>query len=88
MTTLPKIWTATDVKMGKLTINQEGSLLTFERRYLFLDSNGDVLDQIAGGRVVEQVEWADVPANIQAALQAINTWTKNKALAQEGMSGA
>lgn len=81
-----KTWAATDLKLGKLTITQEGPLITFERRYRFVDANSNVIDQIAGGRVVESVEWAAIPANIRTALQAIDTWTKDKALTQEGMA--
>ena len=81
-----KIWTATDVTMGKLIITRNGSVLTFERRYQFLDSNGEILDQISGGRIVEDIEFASLPANIQTALQSIDVWTKDKALIAEGMN--
>lgn len=81
-----KTWTATDLELGKLSIMpQGGGVLQFERRYQFIDSNGDVLSQIAGGRVVESVTFASLPTNIQTALQDIDTWTKQQALIQEGM---
>lgn len=80
-----KIWTATDVKMEKLVITRNGSVLTFERRYQFLDSGGEILDQISGGRIVEDIEFSALPPNIQTALQSIDAWTKNKALVAEGM---
>ncbi len=81
-----KTWTATDLQMGKLGVNVIDGILYLERRYVFLDTNGDVLEQIAGGRVTDVIAWADVPANIKTALADVDTWTKNKALTQEGMT--
>ena len=80
-----KTWTATDLQLGKLAILKTGDNLHIERRYQFLDSNDDALDQIAGGRVVQDILWADIPTDIKAALQAIDVWTKDQALEQEGM---
>ncbi len=80
-----KTWTATDLRLGKLTIHNGEGIVRVERRYKFADGDGDVLEQIAGGRIVLEVDWSDIPTGIQDALRAINTWTKNKALVQEGM---
>jgi len=85
-----KTWTAVGLRLGKLVIYPEelvegSGVIKVERRYRFLDAQGDVLDQIAGGRVVEVVPWADLPQDIKDALQAINAWTKQRALEQEGM---
>lgn len=84
----PKSWTATDLTLGKLTIIRDGSppTLTFERRYKFVDAQSDVIDQIAGGRIVVAVAWADLPQNIRDALTIIDTYTKDQALLQEGMN--
>ena len=81
-----KVWTATDVRLGKLAILPQGSDLQIERRYEFLDADGEVLTQIAGGRVVASVAFASLPANIKTALLDIDAWTKAQALAQEGMT--
>ena len=86
-----KTWTAHDVKMGKLTIHRtqdefEQPAIHHESRYVFLDEADEVLTQIAGGRVVGVIAIADLPADILDALQKIDTWRKNQALAQEGMS--
>ena len=84
-----KTWTATDLELGKLTINRNrvvSSTLRIERRYKFLDADGEVLEQIAGRSVLLDVEIADIPSDILTALQAIDTWTKNRALEQEGMA--
>lgn len=84
---MDKTWTATDIRLGKLTIRREGTTLCLQRRYVFVDANGDVLRQIAGGNVVEEVELEDVPLSILTALQVINNWTRQKALEKEGMDG-
>ena len=84
-TIIPKTWTATDLKLGKLTINRSGSTLQVERRYRFLDEFDEVLAQVAGGRLLLNVAIADVPADILSALQTIDNWTKQQALEQEGM---
>lgn len=80
-----KTWTATDLQLGKLTIHRLENELQLERRYKFLDAQGDVLEQIASRRVLESVPIAGIPQNILVALQAIDQWTKRKALEQEGM---
>ena len=82
----PKIWTATDLRQGKLTITRIGTILHVERRYNFEDIGGDVIIDIAAGRVVEDIEWAAIPPAVQAALTVIDAWTYNKALDKEGMT--
>jgi len=81
-----KTWTAVDLELGKLTIHRFGNNLQVESRYKFLDAQGEILAQIAGGRVTETVMIADVPANILSALQEIDAWRKTKALEKEGMA--
>lgn len=81
-----KIWTAVGLELGKLTILPAGDALSVERRYKFLNSEGEVLTQITGGRVSETIPIAEIPANILNALQAIDNWTKQKALEQEEMA--
>lgn len=80
-----KTWTATDLVLGKLTIHRLGNDIQLERRYQFANNAGDILTQIAGSSVVEVIAIVDIPANILSALQAIDNWTKLKALKQEGM---
>jgi hypothetical protein len=81
-----KTWTAVDLRMDRLSIAREGSELVIERRYAFLDAEGAELTQIAPGRLVRRVALAEVPAGVLSALQALDTYTKNQALQQEGMS--
>ena len=81
-----KVWTAADLLLGKLTIIQASNEIHLERRYKFLDAQGEILAQIAGGRVSETMALVDIPQDILAALQEIDAWTKTKALEQEGMA--
>ena len=80
-----KTWTAADVELGKLTIYREGSTIGVERRYKFVDSESAVLTDIAGGRLRVDVEWSSIPSGVQDALLAIDAWTYNQILTQEGM---
>jgi len=81
-----KIITAVDIAQGKLVIQKQGSSLHIERRYQFLDAGANVIDNLAGGRVVAAVAIASLPANIASALAEIDAWTYNQALNQEGMN--
>ena len=86
-----KTWTATALELGKLTIHrvidkEARPAIQLERRYKFLDADGEVLRQIAGGRVLETIPIADIPPSILSALQEIDQWTEQKALEQEGMT--
>lgn len=80
-----KTWVAADLLMGKMTIVQRGDTLVLERRYQFLDSSDDVLEEIAVGRLNVNELIVDVPPSILVALATLDTWTKNRALEQEGM---
>lgn len=82
---MKKTWTAADVELGKLTMTLRGTVLHVERRYVFVDADQNKLTQIAGGRVVEEVELANIPKNILDALHKIDEWTYQKALEKEGM---
>lgn len=82
-----KVWTAMGLKLGTLKIaSRPGGALHIEQRYSFLDDNDEILTQIAGGRVVVDVEWDSIPPLIQVGLQSIDAWLKNLALEQEEMN--
>lgn len=87
----PKTWTADDIEQGKLTIHRithpdtDQPALQIERRYIFLDDQDEKLQGVAGGRVLEIVEIGNLPQGIIDALQAIDNWTYQQALSQEGM---
>lgn len=82
----PKVITATDIRQGKLVIHREGSVVVIERRYQFLDAGSNIIEILAGGRLLEEIAISSLPANIVLALQDIDTWTYDQALAQEGMT--
>lgn len=81
-----KIWTATDIELGKLTILPlvDGEI-TIQRRYVFLGAGGEVLTDIASGRLNETVVFSSLPQSIRDALATIDDWTYNRSLDQEGM---
>lgn len=81
----PKTLTAEDIEQGKLTIITNGPFLHIERRYSFVDNLAQPIIEWAGGRIVEDVEFSTLPTNIQDALLAIDQWTYQQALMQEGM---
>lgn len=81
----PKTLTADDIQQGKLTIIRNGSIIHVERRYDFIDISDDIIPEWAGGRIVDDVEFSTLPANIQDALLVIDSWTYQQALLQEGM---
>ena len=81
----PKTWTATDVKQDRLSIIHLGLGLQLERRYKFVDGQGQVLVQVAGGRLTETVAISESPQNILDALQIIDNWTYLRILMKEGM---
>jgi len=83
---IPKTWTAADVKMGSLGILDQDGVLHVERRYMFVDDTDALLTQIAGGRLVRDVEWSSIPSSVQAALLTIDDWCYNQILDQEGMA--
>ncbi len=64
---------------------RNGSEITIEQRYQFVDSNGDVIREVAGGRLVETKTTVEIPADVLSALVAINNWIYQQALIQEGM---
>jgi hypothetical protein len=84
----PKVITIDDLsKTGRLTITrQDGNVLQFEKNYQYLDDQGQPIALLRGSAVVVQIEQANVPASILAALNTINNYLYDAALAQEGMT--
>lgn len=82
----PKVITASDLRLGKLVIQRESSMLRIERRYVYLDAGSQVINNLTGGRVVQAVPLANLPAEIVTALAVIDNWTYQQALSQEGMA--
>jgi len=82
--TIPKTWTATDIRMGKQTHICIDNILYLYQRYQFVDIDGNILP-IEEGRLTLEISLPDIPVSILAALGKIEQWTKQKALEQEGM---
>ena len=86
----PKTWTAYDLAMGTLKIRRMLSdggnqAIQFEQRYDYEDDLGGILQGVAGSRIADVVELADIPAGILTALMTINDWLYQRCLEKEGM---
>jgi len=81
-----KTWTATDLKLGKFSIVRQGDVFYVQQRYSFVDSEGALLEQITGGHISFEISAMEIPSDILTSLQTIDSWTKQKALEQEGMN--
>jgi hypothetical protein len=87
MAIIPKVWTAADVRQGRLYIDppdENGDLLV-NRDYAYEDGLGDVMADFSTQSFTAFVPWASVPQNIRDALTLINTWTYTQILSDEGM---
>jgi len=86
----PKTWTAYDLTLGALKLTRTPSkdgnqAVQFEQRYDYENDLGDILQGVAGSRLVDVVELADIPAGILTALTTINSWLYQRCLEKEGM---
>ena len=86
-----KTWTAYDLALGALkltrTLSDGGNqAIQFEQRYDYEDDLGGILQGVAGSRLTDIVELADIPAGILAALTTINAWLYARCLEKEGMA--
>lgn len=72
------------VELGQLVLNQEGTNIVLLRRYRLTDSDV-IVERLKPGKVAETIAIASIPANVLSALQTIDVWTRDKALAQEGL---
>ena len=71
--------------MGTLSIYVQNGVLYHNSPYQFIDDQSVVIPRLSGGRVTNEMPWANVPPNIQDSLLAIDAWRYGLALAQEGM---
>jgi len=87
---MPKIWEATDLKMGRIEIEQTKTevgapAIRLIRYYQFVDGVGNVLADLSAGGLTLTIAWADVPVDIQNALTKIDNFTYQEALKKEGL---
>lgn len=85
-----KTWTAHDLELGALKITRtlseaSNQAVQFEQRYNYEDDLGDILQGVAGSRLTDVMELADIPAGILTALTTINDWLYQRCLEKEGM---
>ena len=87
---MPKIWEATDLRMGRIEIEQTKTeagapAIRLIRYYQFAGSAGNVLADLSAGGITLIIAWADVPVDIQSALTKIDNFTYQEALKKEGL---
>ena len=84
------------IKFGRISLwyDAETQMLNWHRGFEYLDenenlivSNSDVEFGIAR-EMQGSMAWADIPANIQDALLAIDQYTKDQIRLQEGLDGS
>jgi hypothetical protein len=89
-----KVFTASGLKMEKLVFTIYGgdiydssgsAVVSVEQLYCYHDDQEDVINQLGRGSVVVRNDIGLLPANIQAALQELDTYMKAQALTKEGM---
>ena len=85
-----KIWEVTDLKMGRIEIEQVETetgqaAIRLTRYYQFVDSTGSVLTNLLATGLTLTVALADIPADIQSALTKIDNFTYQEALKKEGL---
>ena len=85
----PKVWTAANIKMGRLTmdLSEDGARLYAHQAYRFVDPGGAILADLPPRVVERTVLWAQVPQNIKDALVTISAFMQGQALSDEGMNG-
>jgi len=82
---MSKTWEATEIEMEKMVIKQEGDYLVARQLYRFVDSDGNVLDDLESKWSNEKVKLENVPQNILDGISAIEDYLKNKAVNEEGI---
>ena len=81
-----KQWEASDVEPEpRITMWLKDSILYVLRRYHYVDANGDRVFE-GGSQVCRaEVQWEDVPQDIQQSLTTINDYINDKIDAKEGI---
>lgn len=82
----PKTWIASNVKMGTIRLSLNGTVLSAIQGYTFVDSVGEVIEELPARTIQKSIEFAELPTEIQTALVAINSFMYQSALIQEEMN--
>ena len=92
---MSKTWEAVDVSKEQVSydvveITDEDQNTTTNIRvtmsYDFLDQDGDKVEDVNGGQVIEQRPLSEVPEDMLDALEMVRDFMYNKALNEEGLS--
>ena len=82
-----KTWTATDLKMGTLRLKRddEDSTLFVMEGYSYVDSGGNVIEDLPQKTISVAVNYSDIPASVATCLLTIFDYVYQQALIKEGM---
>lgn len=82
-----KTWTATDIKTGTMRLKRDdfSSVLTIMQGYEYIDSNGEVIEDLPKKTLTLGVGYASIPVDIQNALLQVFDYTHQMALIAEDM---
>lgn len=86
-----KVFTAKDVKMGKMTLSRNISIetqmdvLTITRDYHFVDADGDNIGALVIQRVVRELPWDSLPPDMKAVFTKLHNYTRAEALKDQEM---
>ena len=80
-------WWLVDIKTGTLRLKRDdlSSALTVMQGYEYVDSNGEVIEDLPKKTLTLQVGYAAIPVDLQNALLQIFNYTHQRALITEGM---
>ena len=86
-----KIWTAKDVKMGKLILSRNISVetqqdvLTVVREYGFTDNSGERMGVLVPQRLVRELPWVNLSQSMKNVFMTIHNYTRAEALKDQNM---
>ncbi len=86
-----KTWTAKDIKMGRVTLSRNISeetqmdVLTIIREYRFTDASGEGIGALVPQRLVRELTWDSLPADMKAVFNKIHNYTRSEALKDQNM---
>jgi len=85
-----KVWTAKDIKMGKLILSRNISVetqqdvLTIIREYRFTNDDGN-MGTLVPQRLVRELPWKNLPADMKAVFIKLHNYTRAQALKDQNM---
>jgi hypothetical protein len=83
---MARVINITDKIMGRLIITPPANGILHMQREYRLTGDDDLLNEIPLQVLDRNISWADVPANIQAALIEIDAWNSTQIDTDEGLT--